>query len=97
MSDLASPAPAAFTRRLGAAGPGDLHAVLSDDGWRLEWRRGDAVHEVVGVDPTSLAALLLNRELREAPGAPRPEAREATAARMAGAEDLLGRLRAGRE
>jgi hypothetical protein len=83
-----------LTRPLALAGEGELHAVLSDDGWRLVWKHGGVAHELVSVDPRMLAALLLNRDLREAPGAPHPETKDATAQRMADTSALMSRLRA---
>jgi hypothetical protein len=83
-----------LTRPLALSGEGELHAVLSDDGWRLVFAHGGVAHDLVSVDPRVLSALLLNRDLREAPGAPHPETREATAQRMADTSALLSRLRA---
>lgn len=68
---------------------GELRAVLSDDGWRLVFHHGDAAREVFVVDPGALAALLLNRDLREVPGTPRPDSKEATARRIGDASTIV--------
>jgi hypothetical protein len=68
---------------LAPAGDGALCAELSDACWRLVWCHGDDRRELVAVDPRQSAAQLLNRDLREAPGAPRPDTKEATAERIA--------------
>ncbi|HEX3479144.1 MAG TPA: hypothetical protein VHT91_29170 [Kofleriaceae bacterium] len=73
-----------LVRSLPGAGS-ELRVVLSDDAWRLIVRSGGTEREVFAVDPGLLAARLLNRDLRELPGASRPESKEATARRIADA------------
>lgn len=83
-----------LTRTLARAGEGELRVRLSDDGWRLVFAHGGVTHELVVVDPRELSALLLNRDLREAPGARHPDTKPATARRMADTSALLSRLQA---
>jgi pyruvate kinase len=82
----------ALIRSLAPDGHGELVAELGDEHWRVVWRHGDNQLPLVAIDPRATAALLLNRDLREAPGAQRPDTKDATAVRIAEAVDRRTQL-----
>ena len=72
----------AVSRTLASRSDGALRVELSDERWRVVWCRGAVCRELVAIDPRAAAAAMLNRDLREASGAERPDTKPATAQRI---------------